>query len=1051
VPAQSPARRPAQSGRGLSGARATIAGVGRLGAGIELVGRRVEVEALGAALERAAAGRPTGVLLSGDAGVGKSRLVADATGRAAAAGFTVLVGRCLDTGESALPYLPFTEIVGALSATRPELVAEHTALRHLLPGGYPRGAGSERPREDRDVGQLQVFDAVLSALADLAATGPVLVVVEDLHWADRSSRDLLVFLLSRLTGHRLVVLATYRSDDLHRRHPLRPVLSELVRLPVVERIELAPLGPAESVELVARLADGTMSDAMVRNAARRSEGNAFFAEELVSASSDRLPHGLAEVLVARVEELPPTTQRVLRIAAVAGRRVRHDQLAAVSGLGVDELEQALRDAATHHVLVADDCAPVGGDSYAFRHELLREAIYHELLPGERSRLHAAFAALLAGQPRGRNRAAELAHHAMAGHDLPLALAASVEAANEANDREAPAEMLQHAERAIELWSAVPDAEQVAGVDEGTVTRWAAWGASATGDPDRGIALGRRALELAEQRGDPFRTSGIARRYALRLLELPGREREALAAAERAVELVADRPPGEHAAWAHAVLARTLIVLDRIDDAAREARAAIEVTGPDPDPVSAMASAKAYALTVLAACDEYAGDSEAARARLRRAKPLARSSGNLSVELRVYYVTGMSLLDAGRLAEAGDEFAEGEARAAATGLTWGADGLNLRVAHVVARYLRGDWDSAEEAAELAGESLSPQVATRLIAVGLLPAVARGRFEQAERRLAELHEFDAVDEQVVLFVGQAGGEAALWQGQPERAAELLDAALEGLADGVYSDVAPHLGRIMLDALAVAAQVRLAERAPGDPAPLRRARALLADAERTARDGMPRAGALGPEGLAWLSRARAELTRIDGHPDPDAWTAVIDAFGYETGAVPGRPPADEVADGTGPACGYRQAQARLRRAEARLVGGAAHGAGPVEDDLRTALEAAERLGARPLAREVLAMAERAGVRLRDPAAEPAAAVPAGADPLTPRERSVLALVAEGGTNRQVGQALFISEKTVSVHLSRVMAKLGAASRTEAVSIAYGRGLLATPGEPQMARSDP
>src|SRR5919206_2552886 len=109
--------------------------VARLGVGIELVGRRHEVSALTGALERAAVGRPTGLLMSGDAGVGKSRLVAEAVERAAAAGFTVLVGRCLDTAESALPYLPFTEIVGTLAATRPELVTEHVALRHLLPGG----------------------------------------------------------------------------------------------------------------------------------------------------------------------------------------------------------------------------------------------------------------------------------------------------------------------------------------------------------------------------------------------------------------------------------------------------------------------------------------------------------------------------------------------------------------------------------------------------------------------------------------------------------------------------------------------------------------------------------------------------------------------------------------------------------------------------------------------------------------------------------------------------------------------------------------------------
>jgi DNA-binding CsgD family transcriptional regulator/tetratricopeptide (TPR) repeat protein len=1017
-----------------------MTGVGRLGVGIELVGRQTEVKALTAALERAAAGRPTGLLLSGDAGVGKSRLVAEATERAAAAGFTVLVGRCLDTGDSALPYLPFTEIVGALAATRPDLVAEHAALAHLLPGDVRRA--EPRHREDGQLGQLQVFDAVLSALAELTAEGPALVVVEDLHWADRSSRDLLVFLLSRLTGQRLVVLATYRADDLHRRHPLRAVLSELVRLPAVERVDLAPLDQFDALELVRQLAAGTLSEAAMRSAARRSEGNAFFAEELVSASADGLPHGLAEVLVARVEGLPPTTQRVLRIASVAGRRVRHDQLVAVSGLDVDDLEQALRDAATHHVLVAEQSSPTGADTYLFRHELLREAIYHELLPGERSRLHAAYAALLAQLPPGTgNRAAELAHHAMAGHDLALALSASVQAAREANDREAPAEMLQHAERAIELWTAVPDAERVAGVDEGTLTRWAAWGASATGDPDRGIALGRRALELAEEAGDPHRTSAIARRYALRLMELAGRDAEALAAAQRALEVVADEPAGEHAAWANAVLARVLMRLDRLDEANAAARAAIEATGPEPDPTSGMASAKAYALTTLAMYDEFTGDAERARARLGRAKPLARSSGNLSVELRVYYVTGMSLLDAGRLAEAGDEFAEGEARAAATGITWSGEGLDLRVAHVVARFLRGDWDSAEAAAEIAGESVSAVVATRLSAAGMLPVVARGRFEQAERRLAELRDSDSVDEQVILFVGQAGGEAALWQGRPERAAELLSRALDGLSEA-FGGFAPALGRIMLDALAIGAEADMAAvgRKPVEEAAAA-ARELLADAERTAREGMPRAGKLGPEGLAWLRRARAELTRAQGRSDPDAWTEVVAAFAYEV-APPGSP---APADGRP---GYRQAEALLRRAEARLAAGAAHTAsGPVEADLRAALGAAEHLGARPLERAVLALAGRAGLRLRD--TEPVR--PTGPDPLTPRERSVLALVAEGRTNRQVGLALFISEKTVSVHLSRVMAKLGATSRTEAVTIAYGRGLLAAPADHELARSDP
>ncbi|WP_170308969.1 helix-turn-helix transcriptional regulator [Pseudonocardia hierapolitana] len=1017
----------------------------RLGVGIELVGRRHEVSALTDALERAAVGKPTGLLMSGDAGVGKSRLVAEAVERAAGSGFTVLVGRCLDTAESALPYLPFTEIVGALAATRPELVAEHVALRHLLPGGLARAAATG---EQRDLGQLQVFDAVLSVLDHLTAATPALLVVEDMHWSDRSSRDLLFFLLSRLTGQRLVVLATYRSDDLHRRHPLRPLLSELVRLPQVERIDLGPLDSRESLELVRRLADGGLPEAKLRRIARRSEGNAFFAEELVSASSDGLPHGLVEVLVARIEGLSPTTQRVLRIASVAGRRVSHRKLAAVSGLPDDDLEQALREAAAHHVLVAahTEQRAFGDDGYHFRHALLREAIYHDLLPGERSRVHAAYAELLAVPggtgPRGvaePGRAAELAHHAMAGHDLRLALAASVQAAMEADDREAPAEVLLHSERAIELWRAVPDAEAVAGIDECSVTRWAAWGASSTGDPDRGIALGRRALELAEERGDPALTARIGQRYALRLLDLPGREQEALATARRALALLEREPPSSELAWIHTTLARVLTRIDHFAEAVSEAETALAVAehlppGPDSD----LDAAKADALVSLAVCAEYGGDPERARQLLGEAKSLARPSGNLTVELRAYYSLGISLLDEGRLAEAGAEFAAGEERAASTGTTWSAYGLNLRVAHVIARFMRGEWDAAEAAAEIAGESVSAVVATRLAAAGLLTAVGRGRFGPVQRRLAELRDSTPVDEQVILLMGQAGAEAALWQGRPDEAARRVREAIAGLEIGSYTELTPHLGRIMLGALGAAAHV---EMAAAGLQPVEEATAeageMVRIAEQAAVRGLPRAGTLGPEGTAWLQRARAELTRLTGPPDPAVWREVADAFGYETG-------------GTGPCSGpapvgYRQAYALLRHAEAVLASGGSRP--PVEPDLRAAYATATAFGAAPLADALRRLAERAGVQLEAGAPSPA---PAGADPLTPRERSVLALVAEGGTNRQVGAELFISEKTVSVHLSRVMAKLGASSRTEAVSIAYARGLLA-PADREPARPTP
>jgi DNA-binding CsgD family transcriptional regulator/tetratricopeptide (TPR) repeat protein len=675
------------------------------------------------------------------------------------------------------------------------------------------------------------------------------------------------------------------------------------------------------------------------------------------------------------------------------------------------------------------------DAYAFRHALLREAIYHELLPGERSRLHAAYAELLAlpGWVGPRDvthpgQAAELAHHALAGHDLPLALAASVQASQEAGDRAAPAEVLLHAERAIELWPAVPDPGSVAGVDEITLTHSAAWSASSTGDPARGIALGRRALALADERGDPTLKAQLLCRYVLRLLDLAGHEQEALAAAREALELMPREPPSADLAWCHAILARVLGVLDQFCEATAEAESTLQVARHvrgDTDTTSDAQAATADALVTLAVCAEYGGDPERARQLLAEAKPLARRSGNLPVELRAYYNLGISLLDEGRLAEAAAEFAAGEERAEATGTTWSAYGLELRVAHVLTRYMRGEWDAAEAAAEIAGESVSATVAFRLVAAGLLTAVGRGRFSAVRRRLEELRDSAPVDDQVIMLVGQAGAEAALWQGQPAEAARRARDAVADLNSGPYSDLTPHLGRIMLGALGAAAHADMAAAGlqPHDEATAS-AKEMVRVAEEAAERGLPRSGRLGPEGRAWLQRARAELTRLADPPDPGAWRKVAAAFGYETGGV---------GAGTGPApVGYRQAYALLRHAEAVLAGSGSPA--QVAPELRTAYATATAIGAAPLAGALRELAARAGIGLEAPAPEPA-----GPDPLTPRERSVLALVAQGRTNRQVGAELFISEKTVSVHLSRVMAKLGASSRTEAVSLAYGRGLLA------------
>ena len=322
-----------------------------------------------------------------------------------------------------------------------------------------------------------MFGGVLGLLAELAAATPVLLVLEDLHWADASTRDLVTFLSRMLHRERVALIGTYRTDDLHRRHPLRPVVAELLRLPSVTAVDLAPLNPSALAEhLTATLATsdaaapGRIDATELNDIVARAEGNAYYAEELLAASvsgdpAERraLPAGLAALLLSRVEQLSDPAQQVLRAAAVAGRRADDELVRAASGLAADEYEAAVREAVTHQLLVPD-----GTEGYVFRHALLREAVYADLLPGERTRLHATMSSLLADEQRLAmpGTAAELAQHCLASHDIPGAFAASVRAGEEAERLGAPAEAHRHYDQALALWERVAEPEKTAGMARG---------------------------------------------------------------------------------------------------------------------------------------------------------------------------------------------------------------------------------------------------------------------------------------------------------------------------------------------------------------------------------------------------------------------------------------------------------------------------------------------------------------------------------------------------------------------------------------------------------
>ena len=961
-----------------------------------LVGRAEEMAVLLDALDAARTAEPGAVVVQGDAGVGKTRLLSELAERARAAGATVLVGHCSDLGDSGLPYLPFTEALAALRSDDDAGVAWRTGES----GG--------------DLGQLQVFEGVAAALATAAPPGgPVVLLVEDLHWSDRSTRDLLGFLLRRLRDERLLVVASYRGDDLHRRHPLRTFLAELVRLPVVHRLDLSPFTTDEMAVYLSGLSGREVPEVTARRIHERSEGNAYLAAELFEsgAADDEprtLPTRLADVVLARLETLPGAAVDVVRLAAVGGRRVRHELVRAVAARPDDVLEAALREAVAAHLLVPD-----GTDGYAFRHALLHEAVYADLLPGERTRLHAAYARALteaAEQGARLAPAADLTHHRLESHDLPGALVAAVAAADEADAQQAPAEAWHQLEQALSWWDVVPDAAERTGTTVVRLLLRTAHAASRAGMLQRARSLAEEAVDRIPRLDlpDADRTTALAlRQLAKHRFSADAPDDETLAAALRSLDLATATDDGDTAAWASAIAARALMALHREGEArdyAQRARGlAVDL---------AVAGAEADALITLAALDLAEGQGAGVDEALARAEARAREAGHPATALRAAYGRAAARYDAGDPAAALVVLEPTLAWCAAKGLMWSPYGLELRSLEVTVHYMRGDWDRALRAAGPAGSRPPDAMAARLAALALQVQAAQGDPAAAATAESLVTAWDH-DPWTVLTVAAASAEHQRWCDWPEPAVATIRRAMTYIDERAQSW---FLVRIRLAAVGLGALGDVAER-PGaartvNGEPLEQVAASLIERARTTAehgDGRARHGSLGPEGQAWLARAEAEHARTC---PPDA----EDAVGLWRRAAEGFAGFSE----------YERARCRGQLAAALLAGGRRNEAAT---ELAAARRVAGELGARPLAAALDALARRAGMG--------AGARPAG--PLTPREGEVLALVAQGLTNRRIGERLFMAEKTVSVHVSRIIAKLGVTGRTEAVAVAHREGLLA------------
>jgi DNA-binding CsgD family transcriptional regulator/tetratricopeptide (TPR) repeat protein len=975
-----------------------------------LVGRSMELAQLEAALADAAAGRPGLAFVVGESGVGKSRLVSELQDRAAEQDVRVLSGDCVELGEGELAYAPLVSALRSLvrdgDPVLDQLPGESRAeLATLLPG-LSAGAGREPLRGRGD--QARVFEALLGVLDGLAREQTVLLVIEDLHWADASTRAFLRFLAATMCGEPLLVVATYRPDELHRRHPLRPLLAELERVRAL-RVDLAGLTRDELRDQLAGILGADPDPALVERLYARSEGNPLFTEELLAAGLDgrgALPPSLAAALALRVERLPADAQEVARVLSASGR-LEHFMLEGVSELEPRALRDALREAVAAHVVVAS------GDRYALRHALLREALYDDLLPGERTDLHRRLATVReAGPPPSAQGAAAIAHHYLAAGDQPAALAAAVRAGRAAMDVQAYREGAALFERALELWSRVPDAAALTGTDEIELLEQAAACHFHADDLSRSVTLARRALSLVDEPAEPRRAarlSGWLHRALWRLL----RQEEALAELERGLGLLADDGPSAERAGLLSRKAKALMMQSRYRQSVAVAREALAEQARLDGSGGAFAD-EVGALNALGVSLMALGDIDDGADALRRALAMARESGFLLDVAMAAANLSESLHLAGHSEEA--LTVARDARAELAGLPTRQLHLSLLVA--VESFDTGAWEEADAAlAEVAlrHPQGSAELDLRLREAEL--ALARDERDAARRHLDRAAEL-AVDSREPQFLGPLGAlqvELAAREGDLEAARAATDGALDRIE--FCSDDALRMAMVSAAGLTAEAGAAQHARDVGDAAAvdaaLTRAELLVARVRACAEDG-------GCLERGYLATAEADYARAIGQDDPALWETAAREWDCLS-----RP--------------YLAALARWRQGEALVAAGEREDAALA---VAAALERAERLGAAWLAAELDSLCARGRLRLHhagDGAAQVDPDDEEDDDPfgLTPRERQVLALVAAGATNREIGRQLYMAEKTASVHVSRILAKLDVRSRTEAAGVAHRLGL--------------
>jgi ATP/maltotriose-dependent transcriptional regulator MalT len=968
-----------------------------------MVGRDGPAAALMSALVETASGSPAVVLISGEAGIGKTRLVKSFIERARESGAVVLVGGCLPIADVNPPYTPLVQAFRAhLRGLPPD---EAAALAANLPPELTPATAEASAAGTADQ-RAALYVRLVSILTELSEAAPVALVVEDVHCADRSTLDILSYVVHSLGGERVLLVVSYRDDEADRRPDLRAWVVQLRRAPRVLDLPLEPLGRDDVVRQMTGIT-GARPDADIIDAVTaRADGNPLFVEELVAAGpsdvGQRLPATLTDVITARLEQLPEATRRLLRVAAAVGRRTNDALLSAAGGIEASQLAAVIRPALAYRVLTT---AP-GDPTYEFHHELVREAAYAELLPGERARVHAAIARWLTDHQPYRPDATELAliaHHWTEAGDPARAIPALVTAGASALRSAGFAEAFASLSRALR-WSL----ETGESADLLEVALMTVRAGNLCGDMAAAYQLGEAALAHIQPDADPHRYGELIAVHGVHRT-LAGDGAGARAAFEHALSLLPEHEPSRTRATLLFRYGFICGVLGDPESARRYSAESVTLAHALGD-----REIERDALRVLGPVVAELGDTAEGERMLRRSLALARDGDGAEPTVEAYI--HLSHLAARNSISACLAIArEGIANTRRLGLPLGRTGPLLTLA-AMAHFFNGDWDDADRMwLEALARPIGPAAATTIPLVRARLRVARGEFARAAELLPAPEAVAPWGRAWVAHRHAVAAELAIWQRQPDQAGLSVSLGAAALGRQVDPDLTSWL-------------IALAERAVADKVQLDSAlKNAGIDADALLRSWIgdqPRHPPVSTARMrAWLAQADAERTRRGGS-DPAAWESAVQAW-------------DDYGDR------WQAAYARFRRAEALLAHRAERAV--AAEPLARAWAFVEAAGAQPLLAEVTQLARRARVAL-DPGATGLARaepMPAPADPvsdlgLTTRELDVLRCVADGRTNAEIAKTLFISEKTAGTHVSNILRKLGVARRTEAATIAHRLGLL-------------